>query len=142
MGKQSNKTTGKLGEDLAAKYLENQDYEVLARNWGNKWGEIDIICRKHPGCCYATPGVLVQNLPRGARMRSPGVIVFVEVKTKVGQQFGAPHEMVNSRKLLQIQRMASLYPAGKNQPKRIDVITVVLNYDRSLQDLNHYRAVY
>lgn len=142
MGKQSNKTIGKLGEDLAAEYLQQQGYEILARNWGNKWGEIDIICRKHPECCYATPGVLVQNLPRGARMRSPGVLVFVEVKTKVGQQFGAPHEMVNPRKLFQIQRMASLYPAGINQPKRIDVVSIVLTRDRKLQSLNHYQAVY
>lgn len=124
MGKQNNKAIGMLGEDLAAKYLEQKGYEILARNWGNKWGEIDIVCRVAP---------LGATLP---------TLVFVEVKTKVGQQFGAPHEMVNNRKLLQIQRMASLYPAGKNQLKRIDVVAVILNYDRSLKRLNHYRAVY
>jgi len=127
MTKSNNKTIGKLGEDLAAKYLQKQGYEILARNWGNKWGEIDIICRDHP---------------RGARMRSPGVIVFVEVKTKVGRQFGAPYEMVNPRKLFQIKRMAALFPAGINQPKRIDVITIVLNHRYELVRLNHYEAVY
>lgn len=117
--KQNNKLIGKLGEDLAAKYLQQQGYEILARNWGNKWGEIDIIARI-----------------------IPGVLVFVEVKTKVGQQFGAPYEMVNSRKLLQIQRMASLYLAGINQPKRIDVVSIVLTRERKLLSLNHYQAVY
>lgn len=119
MGKQSNKLIGRLGEDLAADYLQKQGYEILSRNWGNKWGEIDIIARI-----------------------TPGVLVFVEVKTKVGNQFGAPHEMVNSRKLFQIQRMASLFPAGINQPKRIDVVAVVLTREKKLQSLNHYQAVY
>jgi len=124
MGKQSNKATGKLGEDLAAEYLQQQGYEILERNWGNKWGEIDLVCKVAP---------LGATLP---------TLVFVEVKTKIGQQFGAPHEMVNPRKLLQIQRIASLYPAGKNQPKRIDVIAIVLTRERKLQSLNHYQAVY
>ena len=116
--KQNNKQIGKLGEDLATEYLQKQGYQILARNWGSKWGEIDIIGKSGP------------------------TIVFVEVKTKVGQQFGAPHEMVNPRKLLQIQRIASLYPAGINQSKRIDVVAIVLTRAKKLQSLNHYQAVY
>lgn len=124
MGKQSNKTIGKLGEDLAAEYLQKKGYEILARSWGNKWGEIDIICR---------PVSLNVTL---------STLVFVEVKTKTGAAFGSPAEMVNPRKLFQIQRIASLFPAGNNQPKRIDVIAIVLTRDRKLQSLNHYQAVY
>jgi putative endonuclease len=127
MTKNNNKTIGKLGEDLAAKYLQKHGYDILARNWGNKWGEIDIICREHP---------------RGDKLITPGVIVFVEVKTKTGTAFGGPHEMVSPRKLFQIRRIASLYPAGISRPKRIDVISIVLNRSRELQSLNHYQAVY
>jgi len=50
--------------------------------------------------------------------------------------------MVNPRKLFQIKRIASLYPAGINQFKRIDVVAIVLSYDRRLISLNHYQAVY
>ena len=127
MGKQSNKLIGKLGEDLAADYLQKQGYEILARNWGNKWGEIDIVCRKRVE-------------PFGLQRVPP--LVFVEVKTKTSTAFGQPWQMVNPRKLFQIKRVAALFPAGINQPKRIDVISVVLTRDRKLQTLNHYQAVY
>src|SRR3989339_105074 len=122
--KKNNKAIGKLGEDLAAAYLKKQGYEILVRNWGNKWGEIDLVCRV---------------VPLGATQPT---VVFVEVKTKTGRAFGSPANMVNPRKLFQIQRMAALFPAGNNQSKRIDVVTVILTSARKLQNLNHYQAVY
>lgn len=141
----NNKQIGKLGEDLATEYLQKQGYKILARNWGNKWGEIDIICSPcSQGERYYTPGVKGNLTPHQVCInQSPwGVLVFVEVKTKTGTMFGSPTQMVNPRKLLQIQRIASLYPAGINQPKRIDVIAIVLTRERKLLSLNHYQAVY
>ena len=40
-----NKKTGKIGEDLAARYLQDKGYTIIKRSWGNKWGEIDIIAK-------------------------------------------------------------------------------------------------
>jgi putative endonuclease len=34
---------GKLGEDVACKYLEKKGYVILERNYTRKWGEIDIV---------------------------------------------------------------------------------------------------
>lgn len=127
MSKQYNKLIGKLGEDLAAKYLQDQGYQILARNWGSKWGEIDIVCRPKLELFS-----VAKNTP----------VVFVEVKTKVGCDFGRPEEMVNCQKLRQIQRLAGLCPFGKNLPQRLDVIAVVLSHFRELVSLNHYQAVY
>jgi len=38
-----NKIIGSLGENMAADILEKQGYEVIARNYTCKLGEIDII---------------------------------------------------------------------------------------------------
>lgn len=119
MNKYNNKLTGKLGEDLAAEYLKKEGYTLLARNWGNKWGEIDLVVRN-----------------------TSGVIVFVEVKTKIGIYFGRPEQMVNYRKLQQIRRIASLFPAGIDTVKRIDVIAIVLSRALKVEKLNHYQGVY
>ncbi len=37
---------GRLGEDIAVKYLENKGFSVIGRNYLKKYGEIDIIAQK------------------------------------------------------------------------------------------------
>ena len=37
---------GRLGEDLACRYLESKGFLTLERNYRKKWGEIDIILKK------------------------------------------------------------------------------------------------
>lgn len=38
--------TGKLGEDIAVKFLLGKGYVVIDRNYLRKWGEIDIVANK------------------------------------------------------------------------------------------------
>ena len=38
--------TGKLGEDIAVKHLENKGFLTIERNYLRKYGEIDIIAKK------------------------------------------------------------------------------------------------
>ena len=37
---------GKLGEDVACKFLMKHGFSILERNYTKKWGEIDIIAQK------------------------------------------------------------------------------------------------
>lgn len=113
-----NKQTGDTGESIAAKILEQKGYSILERNFSNKFGEIDIIAKDKE------------------------TIVFVEVKTKIGVQFGNPEEMVGRGKLHRIRNMATMYLSGGSVPCRIDVIAIVLNSDGSVSRLNHYENVY
>lgn len=42
----STQKIGELGEDVACKYLTNNGFSILERNYTKKWGEIDIIAQK------------------------------------------------------------------------------------------------
>ncbi len=37
---------GRVGEDIAVKYLENKGFEIVEQNYRKKYGEIDIIAQK------------------------------------------------------------------------------------------------
>jgi len=73
--KSNNKVTGNKGEELAAGYLSKKGYKIIERNFRTRFGEIDIVCWDGE------------------------TLVFVEVKTKIGHDFGEPEEMVNKGKL-------------------------------------------
>jgi len=88
--KTDNKKTGNRGEDLATEFLGNKGYLILERNFRTRFGEIDIVCLDGE------------------------ILVFVEVKTKKGHDFGEPEEMVNKSKLAQVQRMGEVFVELKN----------------------------
>ena len=97
---------GKIGEDIAANYLQKLGYEILDRNWRIKEGELDIV------------------------LLSPEKeIVFVEVKTRTSASFGDPLESISEVKIHRIQRLALAWLATHQKlgaPYRIDVSGVLL----------------
>ena len=40
---------GRMGEGIAAKYLESHGMAIIERNYRKKWGEIDIVARETSG---------------------------------------------------------------------------------------------
>ncbi len=116
--KKFNKVTGRRGEEVAGRYLEERGLELMERNWGNKWGEIDLI------------------------MREGEVLVFVEVKAKKGRAYGAPWEMVTRRKLAQVKRMGGAYmrKVGWNGRVRVDVVGVVFD-GNEVEEIRWWRGV-
>ncbi|NOS91260.1 MAG: YraN family protein [Cyclobacteriaceae bacterium] len=76
---------GKAGEDLAAQFLIDKGYQVLARNYRFKRSEIDLIAQKD------------------------NCLVFVEVKLRTTDAFGYPEEFVNEKKAGKIMEGADQY---------------------------------
>ncbi len=72
--------TGVAGENHAAHYLQTLGYRIIQRNYRTRIGEIDIIAREGE------------------------FLVFVEVKTRTGQNFGLPQSAVDARKQFKITR--------------------------------------
>jgi putative endonuclease len=100
---------GSWGEAVAASFLENRGYRILARNVRTGAGEIDLIARQ---------------LGRGGT----GCLVFVEVKTRTGPGFGLPEEAVDLRKLEHVFHSAEKYLEEHSElcgeDWRIDVIAI------------------
>ena len=98
------KSIGNSGEDLAARYLESNGYEIVARNFHSRYGEIDIIARD------------------GERT------VFVEVKRRSGVGYGSPGEAVDARKQRKIVLTALAYMQANgllDSPIRFDVVEIL-----------------
>lgn len=102
-GKGGKKAIGAEGERIAVRFLKKKGYKILQRNYRSKGGEIDIICYDH------------------------GCIVFVEVKTRFSNAYGAPELAVNEAKRRQIIKTASHYTAQKKiegVDLRFDVVSI------------------
>jgi putative endonuclease len=74
---------GIAGEDAAARWYEANGYEVLARNWRCREGELDLVVRR-------------------AR-----TIVFAEVKARTTDAFGIPAEAVTHQKRQRLRHLAA-----------------------------------
>jgi putative endonuclease len=96
---------GKSGEDLACCELEARGYAIVARRYRQPGGEIDIIARDGP------------------------TLVFVEVKTRDGHEFGDAAEAVTARKRRRMARTAIDYMMRHHIaecPCRFDVVSIHL----------------
>ena len=114
------KRTGNLGEDLACAALVERGYEVLARGWRCRQGEVDIIARD--GDCW----------------------VFAEVKTRRGSGAGAPEEGLTPRKAERLVTLAEIYLAEHalaNVNWRIDLVAIDLDPRDQVRRLNLVRGV-
>jgi len=117
---------GKIGEDLARKYLEENGYKILEQNYKTKYAEIDLIA--------SAPGGLLFGKK---------TLVFVEVRTKIGENFGSPEDTINRQKLWKVLQNAKSYSAFKkwDGPARIDAICIVLKPDMSVDRLTHHENI-
>jgi putative endonuclease len=94
---------GQRGENMAARYLRNQGYKIIERNFRCEVGEVDIIAREGK------------------------TLVFVEVKTRAYDD-PTPEDQVNEVKRHQLTKAARFYLSryGTPQPPaRFDVVAIV-----------------
>lgn len=107
----SRKELGNIGEYLAVRYLENNGYEVIARNYRRRGGEIDIVAL------------------RGE------VLHFIEVKTRSSDRYGTARESVRSEQLEALVRTSAKYLAEK------DTGALGFSFDLIAIDVQHLKGV-
>ena len=94
---------GQEAEDAACRFLKGHGYDIVARNWRCRFGEIDIVARDGP------------------------VLVFVEVKARTGTGHGGPEAAVDRHKQRRLITTAGHFLAqtGCELAARFDVVTFV-----------------
>lgn len=100
------KRRGSAGEDFAAAQLEKEGWQLIARNFHSREGEIDLVAR------------------HGA------VLAFVEVKARSGNGYGIPAEAVGIQKRRRIvlcaQQFLLEHPEYETLELRFDIAEVWL----------------
>jgi putative endonuclease len=98
--------TGLRGEQLAWDFLNKKGYQLVERNFRCPSGEVDIIARQGE------------------------MLVFVEVRTKKGRNFGSPEESITPTKMEHLRNTAMYYRQNHGslpESWRIDVIAIEMN---------------
>lgn len=111
---------GDLGEQRVAKEYKQRGYQVIDKNFFNRFGkqigEIDLIALQ------------------GA------TVVFVEVKTRTSDKFGTPAEAVDRNKQEKILKACKYFQTQNPQFAqfnfRIDVAEVFADLDKSIKSVN------
>lgn len=107
---------GSWGENVAAVHLEAAGYTLVARNWRCRGGEIDLVARDGE------------------------TVVFVEVKTRRGRDYGAPEEALTPHKAQKLLQLGQQYIADHGLDDvdwRIDLVAVELDERGRLLRCDH-----
>lgn len=111
---------GRKGEALAARHLESLGWRILARRWRSGHNDIDLV---------ALDG---------------HEVVFVEVKTRSGRDFGYPEEAITAKKRQEMRQAAWAFMVRQGwpaRPYRLDVVSVLDGGGRwRSPEIRHFRA--
>lgn len=91
---------GRNAEERACDLLRAMGYRIVARNWRSRRGEIDVVAR------------------------DGDVLVFIEVKARMGRGYGGPEGAVDRFKQRRIVEAAKAFLAATDSelPARFDVV--------------------
>src|SRR3954469_10545381 len=102
---------GELGERIAERWLRERGWRVMQRRFRSGHRDIDLVVERD------------------------GMVAFVEVKARKGNQFGDPVEAVNWQKQREIARSAKVWIDRHGNPfdsYRFDVVGVLVDGERVL----------
>ena len=112
---------GRWGEKRCEKFLKKLGYRKLTQNFSCRAGEIDLIMTD-----------------------ATGVLVFVEVKTRTGEDFTATEDVITTTKRNKLIKTARYFIASnklEDRPLRFDVVTIVLG-PTGREQIRHYENAF
>lgn len=112
--------TGRWGEELALGFYRQLNYTCLARRWRRGGGEVDLIVAR------------------------PGLLVFVEVKTRGCGSYAAAAETVTPHQIRRLRGLVRRYcheVGSGGAALRLDVVAIDLRGEGRGLVLRHFPAV-
>jgi putative endonuclease len=118
MSKDRAQELGKIGEVMAANFLQSKGFDVLDRNWRFGRIELDIIAQFEEQ------------------------IVFVEVKTRENRFLGEPWQAVTPAKQRRIIKAANAYLVENeiDLEARFDIVSIVCN--SKVEEIEHLEEAF
>lgn len=115
------KNLGDSGERVAALFLEQRGYKILARNFRTRAGEVDLVAQDADG------------------------LAFVEVRTRNRNKLVTPEESLTPRKrtalLATAERFLQAHPQYADCSWRIDLVAIEVDRSGSIGRLEVIRNV-
>jgi len=111
---------GKFGQNLAAEFLRKRNYQILEQNFFTRLGEIDLVCSHN------------------------GQLVFVEVKTRLSNQFGLPEEAVSAAKKEKMYQAALQYLEKEkvnHDNFRFDIVAIEIDKANKKAIIRHHKNI-
>jgi len=112
---------GQWGEKRCEAFLKRKGLKILARNYSCKMGELDLVM-----------------------VDADSTIVFVEVKTRAGEDLTPAESVVTFSKKTRALRAARFFLAANKiseRPYRFDVVTIVLG-QTGPPKIRHYQNAF
>ena len=107
------KEVGRIGESVAASFLERKGFTIVERNYRKPWGEIDLIAIKN-------------NSVRFVEVKAVSRESLEDISREINTY--RPEEQVHPAKLQKVARTAEMYmnSNGDDRDYQIDVVGVFL----------------
>lgn len=121
MGRGSTRPLGRIGEDIAVRFLTRRGLTIVGRNLRSRLGEIDLVGR------------------------DGSVVVFVEVKARHVSPGDPPQAAVDGRKQARLVRLALGYLARHRLTEcrcRFDVVAVTLDQTGDAIRVDHFPGAF
>lgn len=117
----ANKALGDLGERFAVKFLRRCGYRILVKKYRCQFGEIDIIAQ------------------------DKDTLVFVEVRSRSGSEFGFPYETINFVKRGRLKKVALAFQKRfglLDYNSRFDCISVLFDENGKLIKIEIFKDAF
>lgn len=131
---------GKLGEEIAKKYLIKHGYKILEENYTKKYGEIDLISQKDNKIHFIEVKSVVsyetsKNVTRGT---------YKDVPHET-QNIYDPIQNVHPIKIKRLSRVIQVYLLSKNVSYethwQFDIIQVKINQKDKIGTVKHIKDI-